>query len=551
MTSSKNRVSLAGSERNVLPGARMMGAADPNKRMEVTVLLRRRTPPENLTSMVKGISTSSPNKRTYLEREEFAAMHGADPDDIDKVKEFAREHGLDVVEANEAQRRIVLSGTVAAMSEAFGVNLEQYESPMGKYRGRKGPIHLPEDLVPIIEGVFGLDNRPQARPHMRPLRDKWRSAEAAAIRPLAGEREVSYTPPQLAQLYGFPEGIDGSGQCIGILELGGGYNSTDLETYFTKIGITKPPEISSVSVDNASNEPTGNPNSADGEVMLDIEVASAVAPGAKVVVYFAPNTDRGFLDAVTTAIHDTTNKPSVISISWGGPEAFWTPQAMQAMDNAFKDAAALGVTVCCAAGDDGSSDIRPQSEDDGLLHVDFPSSSPYVLACGGTKLEGSGNSISNEVVWNEGREGGATGGGVSDMFDLPDWQSNANVPQSASTADRIGRGVPDVAGDADPHTGYQVLVDGQWGVIGGTSAVAPLWAGLIALFNQKLGNPIGYLNPVIYKLSADTEAFHDITTGNNDISGSNGAYQAGTGWDACTGLGSPDGEKLLSALSEG
>ena len=551
MTSSKNRVSLAGSERTALPGARMVGAADPNERMEVTVLLRHRTSPENLTSMVKGMSTSSPNKRTYLEREEFAAMHGADPDDIDKVKEFAREHGLDIVEANEAQRRVVLSGTVAAMSEAFGVNLEQYESPMGKYRGRKGPIHPPEDIASIIEGVFGLDNRPQARPHMRPLRDKWRNAEAAAIRPLAGERDISYTPPQLAQLYGFPKGIDGSGQCIGIIELDGGYRSTDLKTYFTKIGITKPPEISSVSVDKASNKPKGNPNSADGEVMLDIEVAGAVAPGAKVVVYFAPNTDRGFLDAVITAIHDTTNKPSVISISWGGPESFWTPQAMQAMDDAFKDAAALGVTVCCAAGDDGSSDIRPPSEDDGLLHVDFPSSSPYVLACGGTRLEGSGSNISNEVVWNEGRESGATGGGVSDVFDIPDWQSNANVPQSASTAGRIGRGVPDVAGDADPRTGYQVLVDGQWGIIGGTSAVAPLWAGLIALLNQELSNPIGYLNPVIYKLSADTEAFRDIATGNNDISGSNGAYQAGPGWDACTGLGSPNGEKLLSALSEG
>jgi kumamolisin len=281
--------------------------------------------------------------------------------------------------------------------------------------------------------------------------------------------------------------------------------------------------------------------------MLDIEVAGAVAPGAKIVVYFAPNTDAGFLDAVNTAIHDTLNKPSAVSISWGGAESGWTNQAMQAMNNAFQDAAALGVTICCASGDSGSTD----GVDDGLLHVDFPASSPYALGCGGTRLEGSGSTITNEVVWNEGVGGGATGGGISDVFDLPNWQANANIPPSANPGGRIGRGVPDVAGDADPVTGYQVLVDGDQFTIGGTSAVAPLWAGLIALVNQKLGHSVGYLNPGIYGLppSSVSVAFHDIITGNNDITGNNGPYPARPGWDACTGWGSPDGVKLLSALS--
>jgi kumamolisin len=283
--------------------------------------------------------------------------------------------------------------------------------------------------------------------------------------------------------------------------------------------------------------------------MLDIEVAGAVAPEARIVVYFAPNTDAGFLDAIATAIHDASNHPSVISISWGGPEAAWTTQAMQAMDQAFQDAAALGVTVCCAAGDDGSSDIRDPQQDDGRLHADFPASSPYALACGGTRLQGSGSTISSEVAWNEGRNGGATGGGVSDVFPLPSWQASAHVPPSGNPGRHTGRGLPDVAGDADPVTGYVIQVDGQQGIIGGTSAVAPLWAGLVALINQRLGHAVGYLNPILYRLPATAGAFHGITTGNNDITGHHGPYPAGPGWDACTGWGSPDGAKLLQALT--
>jgi kumamolisin len=215
-------------------------------------------------------------------------------------------------------------------------------------------------------------------------------------------------------------------------------------------------------------------------------------------------------------------------------------QAMQAMDQAFQDAATLGVTVCCASGDDGSSDRVA----DGHAHVDFPASSPHALGCGGTRLEGTGSTITREVTWNEGEGNGATGGGVSDVFAQVSWQAGAGVPPSANPGGRKGRGVPDVAGDADPITGYKVLVDGKQFVIGGTSAVAPLWAGLIALLNQHLGHAVGYLNPILYSLRQSSGAFHDITSGNN------GAYTAKPGWDPCTGLGSPDGAKLMSVLSE-
>jgi kumamolisin len=270
--------------------------------------------------------------------------------------------------------------------------------------------------------------------------------------------------------------------------------------------------------------------------MLDIEVAAAVAPGAKIVVYFTPNTDQGFTDAISTAIHDTTNKPSVLSISWGGPESSWTQQSMTALDDACQSAAALGITITVAAGDNGSSD----GVTDGKNHVDFPASSPHVLACGGTRLIGSGNTVTSEVVWNESASNeGATGGGVSTVFVLPAWQANHNVPLAGSFA---GRGVPDVAGDADPETGYTVRVDGQASVIGGTSAVAPLWAGLIAVANAQNKTTAGLLQPTLYAARA-ASIFRDITSGNN------GAFTAATGWDACTGLGSPIGTALVKLLA--
>ena len=290
----------------------------------------------------------------------------------------------------------------------------------------------------------------------------------------------------------------------------------------------------SVSVDQGKNAPT-TANSADGEVLLDIEVVGAVAPGAKIVVYFAPNTSQGFQDALTTAIHDATNNPSIISTSWGSAESEWTAQTMIAFDSAAQDAGALGVTICATSGDNGSND----GVTDGANHVDFPGSSPHVLGCGGTSLQSANGLITSETVWNDGAQGGATGGGFSNQFPLPTYQSSAGIKPPAGG----GRGVPDVSGDADPQTGYNVLVDGEQLVIAGTSAVAPLWSGLIALLNQKLGKPLGFLHPLLYGLPPTDDAFNDITAG------SNGAFSAGPGWDAATGLGSPSGENLVQALS--
>jgi kumamolisin len=518
---------LKGSERHPLPGAKSLGRADPAERLEVTVLMRNRAA-DALAKTVKERAAGG-KRGAHLTRGEFAKQFSAAPADIAAVRRFANTHGLAVVEESAARRTVVLSGTVAQFNAAFGVDLEQFEHEGGSYRGRTGALYLPDELNGVVEAVLGLDNRPQARPHFRanPPRGNvhWRSTQAAAS---------SFAPRQLASLYDYPNGT-GQGECIGIVELGGGYRPADLKTYFDALGIA-PPAVTSVSVDHGRNHPTGDPNGPDGEVMLDIEVAGSIAPGASIAVYFAPNTDAGFLDAVTAAVHDAVHQPSVISISWGGPESSWTPQSLTAFDNAFQAAAAMGITVCVASGDNGSSD----GVNDGADHVDFPASSPYVLACGGTSVQASQGKITSETVWNDGANGGAGGGGVSGFFPLPPWQDGLQVTDSQGAASPLqNRGVPDISGDADPLTGYDVRVDGQDTVFGGTSAVAPLWAGLVALINAAKGSPVGYINPTLYK---NPSALNDVTSGNN------GDFAASVGWDACTGLGSPDGQKIAAVL---
>jgi len=421
---------------------------------------------------------------------------------------------------------VMLRGTAQNFTEAFAVNLSSYQHENGKiFRGRTGTINIPSELDGIVEGVFGLDDRPQARPMFRIARQGGHLLRSAAS-------NISYNPADVAKAYHYPSGVDGSGQCIALIELGGGYRTKDMKKYFSAMGV-KQPVIRSVSVDGAVNHPS-TADSDDGEVALDIQVSGAVAPGAKIAVYFSPNTDKGFLDAITRALHDNVNKPSVISISWGASESDWSEQAMNSYNQAFMSAAALGVTIAVAAGDHGSSD----SVTDGKAHVDFPASSPYVLACGGTKLTNS-----DETVWNDG-DGWATGGGISDFFLVPSYQQKVKLPTSVNPGHPKGRGLPDIAANADSETGYKVLVDGEWAVIGGTSAVAPLMAGLFALANQKKNKHVGFVNPKLY--TAQPSAFKDITQGNNDT-GSLGGYSAAKGWDACTGLGVPLGT-LVDAL---
>ena len=524
MKTPASRVPLPGTIRTALPMATIGAPTPPQERLQVTVRLR---PGTSLDAAEGGqFDDRPPQARTYLSREALEQQFGATQADVDQVVHFAQAHNLAVVHASPAERSVQLAGTAVDFGTAFGTSLHEYHAPQGTYRGRVGALTVPAALVGVIEGVFGLDNRPQAHPHFQ-------SRPRTNIIAHPHVVSQSYTPPELARLYDFPAGPDGAGQCIGLIELGGGFRPADLKNYFKRLGLKGVPPVRVVRVDGATNHPT-TPDSADGEVLLDIEVAAAVAPKAQLVVYFAPNTSQGFLNAITAALHDKVNRPTILSISWGSAETNWIPQAFDQFNQAFQTAALLGVTVCVAAGDNGSGD----GVNDGQPHVDFPASSPYVLACGGTKLLSNGASIRSEEVWNAGPDS-ATGGGVSSHFAAPAYQAGLTLPPTGAVL--VGRGVPDVAGDADPATGYEVLIDGLGVVIGGTSAVAPLWAGLLAGCNQRLGHPVGFLNPLLYG-SLRGQGVRDVTAG------SNGAFAARAGWDACTGWGSPAGSPLLQAL---
>ena len=421
-------VPLPGSERGSLPQSQALGTVDESRQIEVTLVTRRRAAlPRDL---VEGPATLTP--------EQFAEQHGTDPADLELITTVLAGHGLQVTGADPGARRVKVRGTIAALSATFGATLRLVRSPdlvagqhLVEHRYREGGLRIPAELDGIVLAVLGLDDRPQARAQFRHAPAATARADApaapgpggAAAAPAAAP--TSYTPPQVAALYQFPAGTDGTGQTIAIIELGGGFGSSDLDPYFAGLGLPVP-SVTAASVDGATNQPGQDPSSADGEVLLDIEVAGAVAPGAAQVVYFAPNTDQGFVDAVTTAVHATPT-PAVVSISWGQSEDSWTAQARSALDQAMADAAALGVTVCAAAGDNGSGDGQSGT------HVDFPAASPHALACGGTSLRGDAGTgvISSETVWNDGSSGGATGGGVSDTFGLPSWQAAAGVPGRA------------------------------------------------------------------------------------------------------------------------
>ena len=519
------RASVPGSFRQALPDAQIVGNVDPATSIEVTLVLRRRAP---LTDRSAADPITGP---------ELAQQFGADPADVDLVSTTVTRAGAQVIERDPVSRRVRVSGTAATLQSLFGTTLQLARvtdaagHPM-EVRHRTGELSVPAELEGVVTAVLGLDDRPQARVRLH--------AAAAAT-------GTSYTPLDLARIYAMPPGTDGTGQTLAVIELGGGFGPTDLDAYFTGLGL-RTPSVTAVGVDGAANAPGQDPKGADGEVLLDIEVAGAIAPEATMFVYFAPNTDAGFLDAVSTAAHAQPT-PTSMSISWGQSEDAWTVQARTAMDEAFADAGALGVTVTAAAGDSGSSDSPTGGR---TVHVDFPASSPHVLACGGTSLlaDPASGSVTSETVWNNGPGRGATGGGISDAFARPSWQSTAGVPRAPrhhrpSHATGAGRGVPDVAANADPGTGYQVLVDGQPMVFGGTSAVAPLWAALVCRLAQSLGRPLGLLQPALYAAASPgttPPGFRDITSGDN------GRYAAAPGWDPCTGLGVPVGTALLDAL---
>jgi kumamolisin len=546
-----------------IPRAHVLGPVNPGDHIQITLTIRRATTeqeqsPNGLQAHIEEVSNRLPREREYLTPEQLEASHGASLADLQQISTFAHNHDLEVVDASLLKRSVLLRGSIGSLSSAFGINLKRYNYHGNIYRGRKGWVYVPDEISSIVSGVHGLDNRPHFERYPRRIVKtgrKGRDTEAPR------RRSHFATIKKIAKRYNFPtesrDGrvLDGAGVCIGIIESGGGFIPEELEKYFKDLKIARPPNVLAVSIGNSQNNP-GSDLEADGEVMLDIGIAGAIAPAAKIVVYFCDGTTNGSIDAVKQAIYDREHNPSVISISWGAPEdKSRGSQYMDSMNEVFQEAAALGKTICCSSGDNGSSDLRLQNGElsDNLAHVHFPASSPYVLACGGTQLGRS----ANETVWNN--KDGATGGGVSDRFPRPGYQQGVKFPHSANKTRFNGRGLPDVAGLASP--GYNIPVHGKVEPRGGTSAAAPLWAGLVALFNESIGKNVGFLNPLLYMRFGPAGVLNDVKNGNNrtkkilakrstSMKGftMTKGYKAARGWDPCTGFGTPNGKKLLRAL---
>jgi kumamolisin len=514
---------LPGSARGAAAGARLIGKTEGTSQISITVVLKRKRDIQQAD--LHRHALLRPHERPIVDHAAFAEQYGASSEAIAAIRAFAATHGLTVTNVDQARRVIELSGSVSNMEQAFGTILNDYTIGRRTYRGRRGPLLLPPEIIPYVEAVLGLDNRPVAKPRVR-----------------SRNVQTSYYPQELAALYNFPRG-DGSGQTVALIELGGNYGQQDLQTYFATSGLSVTPTVRSISVMQNVSVPYGQDPDSDGEVMLDIEVVGAMAPGATIVAYFAENTDQGFYQATSQAVHDPAT--TAVSISWGSPEKDWSAQSMDAWNSLGQGAILLNVPIFIAAGDHGCTDEQTTDDGyDGQRHVDFPGTcASGVASCGGTSLQSRGAVIANETVWND-NDGWATGGGVSTHFQNPSWQSGL---VAEGTAPLLLRGVPDISGNADPDTGINVRVNGNDGVSGGTSAVAPQWAALTAVISQALAKKAGFFIPLLYA-NSKAATTNDIVIGNNSVFGVSG-FSAKPGWDACTGLGSPDGAKLLALLS--
>jgi kumamolisin len=569
----ENLVPIPGSNRSAVTQAKLIGKADYKEQIKVSIYARQKPAiAGDNRAKLDELNTQLPGERQYLSGGNFDAVFGADPEDLEKIAEWAKSNKLTVLDSSVSKRRVLVEGTIGSVCKAFGTELNEYVHPeRGRFRARVGSLHVPADLSGIVQGVFGVDTRPVGRPRNRRGNYKPVKVDAIPLKGSAKRRDLAtaipnspfqgtFFPPEVAQLYEYPQSFDGTGENVAVFAFNGGgspdprggYSKSALQNYYENVLGGTTPKITDVVVQGPGNDPgpdtpaSSQRGDSTGEVMLDMCVVGSVAPGANIFMYFTEFTSQGWVDALQEAITDS-NKISVISISYGNPEddpdGAWTAMGVQMVNQAFQAASAKGITICCASGDDGSSDQVASG-----AHVDFPASGPFALGVGGTTLVASSGTlpaIQSETVWNETmQKEGATGGGVSSVFTKPAYQNSANVPPSSNPPHKVGRGVPDVAAVADPVTGVVVMrIDGKHlEPIGGTSAAAPLWASLIARLNQGLKAPCGFLNSILYG-NALRGGFRDITVGNN------GAYDAGPGWDACTGLGSPIGQQLLAALS--
>ncbi len=524
-----------------------LSAAEAAEPVEVTLLLRENPAGPSLDEALDAISGQPPGQRRHLSIEELAAAHGSLAADVTAVSEWARSVGLQVLGSEPATRRVHLRGTATQVAVAFRVTFEAYEAvePGGqrlRFRNHREPASIPAHLAGIVEHVSGLSTRPIARSHIK--------------QPHAANVRSTYTPEQLAEVYGFPVLPNrGTGLSIdvGIAELGG-RASPGVVRWFNQLHPNVQILEDSVS---GSPLPAPDPGGADVEVALDWQVVarallvSAPQASIRIVLRYAPNTDQGFADLWNSFATDTTYRFTGVSTSWGSPEDTWTSGEMTAMDSAAKACLGVGIFHCAAAGDGGAADSSP----DGSPQADHPASSPNVLAAGGTRLTLSGASVRDEVVWNEAAlSEGAGGGGVSVQFPIPSYQSASGVSEVSLTSGKTGRSEPDMAANADPVTGYEVVTGisasgtPQTQTVGGTSAVAPLLTAGFTALAALLAARLGRIQDAVYPLGKAGTGFRDVVSGNNAYPSGSKGYSAGPGFDVPSGWGSPDFGQLAAAF---
>lgn len=503
--SAEKRVPIPQTERKVWPGSRHVEPLTGDSQVLLTAWLRPRRGGELNREGARALGLTPPLQRTYAERKTLERETGADPGDLNVLQRYCEALGLHVVDSH--WRSATIGGSVERLVRAFGATAAIFEDQnQRRFRHRSNALHVPPDIAAVVSGVFGVHQWP-------------RSQKLGAL----SRHSTPLLARDVAARYRFPD-ADGSGQTIGVMQLRGVFKPSDFDQCMRAQGLAPAhPVVKRVDDAAVAHEVA---TTKDLEAALDVQVIGSLAPGARIVVYEAPDDERGFLDAVREALFDAEYAPSVLSISYGWPEQLWTPVALDILDDLFTVAALLGVSVFCSSGDNGA-----ELDYDGSPHVLAPASSPFAMACGATVIPDDG---SEERAWEQ------TGGGFSARFDIPEWQA---VAQSAASqyGVRPGRGVPDVA--AQQHPGYYTVMDGVELAMGGTSAVAPMWAALTARINQRLGVSCGFYSPILYKQSGEP-LFAEITAG------SNGRFQAGAGWNPCTGLGVPVGVAIEHALQE-
>lgn len=547
---------LPGQRPNIVKNSQVLNAVDPNTQITLAIGLRMRNQ-SGLDQYVKSISQAKKGrmKRT-LTPAQIIRAYAPLPSSEQAIISYMQQYGLTVTSTSPYHTVIGFSGTIGQAENALHTQVANYRAASGKtYYAPSSDPNVPATIAPFIQSVSGLDNLAQyTHP---PVMKTPKAAKANATQQpnstslclTPSTNDSYYTPSQIANAYNITglhsQGFYGKGQTVALMEFSD-YSSSDLNTYISACSLHTG-TISRIVLNGGPKTTSGATDfSGAFEVEMDSELIAGTAPQANQRIYEAPNTSAGNILMIQQIVNDAV---PVVSTSWGLCESYRGSGDAQTENNLFQIAAAQGQTVFAASGDTGSEACYQDDGSTTTLSVGDPASQPYVTGVGGTSLIMNGSSYNSETAWNDTNSAqkyyAASGGGTSTFWTLPSWQQGSGISGTA-------REVPDVSLSSSDYHGYLIYCtvaaagcnssQGTWWYGGGTSAAAPMWAAMTAMANQKSlsqgGYNLGFINPMLYQIyqnsSQYSSDFHDVTTGNNSISGGT-QYSAGTGYDLATG----------------